>query len=87
MLEKAQSEDHVTFEIKSGDHMFQFVVPKKASIGNAYDAAFEMLRHIIKSAEEVAKKMVEDHMKAQEEIAAPNEEKKEEVVDGKNEGE
>ena len=49
---------HVIIEIKKDDHVFSFSMPLGAPFGKAYDAAYEVLHHIIdlsKKAAEQAK--------------------------------
>lgn len=55
-----QEDSHVTFEIpkgKDGEMKFFFSIPKTASLGVAYDAAFEMLNHITKVIQDTTMKM------------------------------
>ena len=38
---------HVVIEIKKEDHTFSFHMPLGAPFGKAYDAAYEVLQHIV----------------------------------------
>lgn len=45
---------HVVIEIKKEDHTFSFSMPLGAPFGKAYDAAYEVLQHIVELSRKAA---------------------------------
>lgn len=52
-----ETKQYISVEVKKGDFTFVFQMPNGASWGNALDASFDLLQHIIKMSQQASEQL------------------------------